>query len=69
MKTITISDGSQLDSYDTFDEALAAALADAEPGSIVAVHSEDCRMCDEDFEGGDEACTCEPLEMTAGAKA
>lgn len=45
--------------YDTIEEAIAAAMAELEPGGIVVIHHEDCEQDDED----DEACTCEPLEL------
>lgn len=50
--------------YDTLDEAIAAAMAEVEPGGTVSVHAEDCESDD-----GEDGCTCEPLILTVGAKA
>lgn len=52
------------DEYDTLDEAIAAAMAEVEPGGTVSVHAEDCES-----EDGEDGCTCEPLILTVGAKA
>lgn len=52
------------DEYDTLDEAIAAALAEIEPGGYLEVHAEDCES-----EDGEENCTCEPLTLTVGAQA
>jgi hypothetical protein len=54
----------ELDEYDTLDEAIAAAMAELEPGGVLQVHSEDCQS-----EDGEEGCTCEPLSLTVGARA
>ena len=54
----------ELDEYDTLDEAIAAAMADLDPGGVVTVHAEDCKSDD-----GETGCTCEPLTLTVGAKA
>ncbi len=52
-------------SYDTIDEAIAAALAEVGPGGIVVIHDADCEQHDAD----EEHCTCEPLELVSGASA
>jgi hypothetical protein len=50
--------------YETIDEAIAAALADLEPGGRLDIHAEDCES-----EDGETGCTCEPLRLTKGAEA
>lgn len=50
--------------FDTLDEAIAAALADLEPGGTLSIHADDCES-----EDGETGCTCEPLVMTTGAEA
>lgn len=54
----------ELDEYDTLDEAIAAAMADLDPGGLLTVHAEDCES-----EDGETNCTCEPLTLTVGARA
>lgn len=50
--------------YDTIEEAIAAAMEELEPGGIVEIHDEDCES-----EDGETGCTCEPLELVIGAEA
>jgi hypothetical protein len=50
--------------YETFDEAVAAALAELEPGGVLTLHHETCALVDEETE-----CNCTPLELTVGATA
>lgn len=64
MRSIEVRADVETVEYDTFDEALAAALSDAPPGTVVAVHDEECEI-DEDNE---DTCTCTPLELVAGAQ-
>lgn len=47
------------------DEALAEAVADAEPGDVVEIHELSCDL-DED---ADLACTCQPMCLRFGAVA
>jgi hypothetical protein len=47
--------------YDTQEEAIAAALAEIEPGGIVSVHALDCEMEDDEDE-----CTCTPMVIQVG---
>lgn len=53
------------ETYETIDEAIVAAMAQLEPGGIVAIHDEDCAHDGED----ESTCTCEPLELVVGAVA
>lgn len=52
-------------SYDTIDEAIAAALAEVGPGGIVVIHDADCEQHGAD----EEHCSCNPLELRIGAEA
>lgn len=51
--------------FETLDEAIAYALHDAPPGCVVAIHDAECQHDGED----EDTCTCDPLELTAGAQA
>lgn len=51
--------------YETIEEAIAAAMAELDPGGIVQIHDADCEQDDAD----ETKCTCEPLELVVGAKA
>lgn len=61
----TAGDEPECSEFDTFDEAIAYALSTAAPGTIVAVHDADCAHDGED----DDTCSCDPLELVAGAQA
>lgn len=50
--------------YETQEEAIAAALAELDPGGVLQVHADDCEMVDDE-----EQCTCVPLTLTVGAEA
>lgn len=52
------------DTYETIDEAIAAALAELEPGGWVDIHEEHCES-----EDGEDGCTCEPMRLVKGAQA
>ena len=54
-----------VDEFDTLDEAIAAAMAQLEPGGVVAIHDTECEHDGED----EDTCTCEPLELVIGAQA
>ncbi len=41
---------------ETRDEAIAVAMSDAEDGTTVEIHGDECRVDDETLEG----CTCDP---------
>ncbi len=49
------------DGYITQDEAIAAALAELEPGGTLAVHADDCEMEDDE-----DQCNCTPLVIQVG---
>ena len=69
MRTITVKPSDiELEEFDTFEEALAAVLEGAPAGCVVAVHAEDCALAG-DNPRSDTDCTCEPLELVAGAQA
>jgi hypothetical protein len=53
--------------YDTLDEAIAAALAEIEPGGTLSIHSEACALRVEDED--EESCTCTPLVLKREAEA
>jgi hypothetical protein len=69
MKTIIVDnthgDEAECSEFDTFDEAIAFALSTADPGTVVSVHDADCKHDGQD----DDTCSCEPLELVAGAQA
>jgi hypothetical protein len=52
------------ETYETIDEAIAAALSELEPGGRLDIHEEHCESDD----GGDD-CTCEPMTLVKGASA
>jgi hypothetical protein len=52
------------DTYDTKDEAIAAALVELDPDGVLSIHADDCEMEDDEDE-----CTCIPLVLTKGAVA
>ena len=51
-------------SYDTLDEAIAAAMDELEPGGRLDIHGEDCES-----EDGEDGCTCTPMSIVKGAAA
>lgn len=51
-------------SYDTLEEALAAAIKMLDPDGVISIHSEDCGHDGED----DTSCTCTPIELQLGAQ-
>jgi len=50
--------------FDTFDEAVATAMAELEPGGVLSIHHEDCALATD----GDD-CDCTPWDLTVGAQA
>lgn len=50
--------------YETLDEAIAVALSELEPGGVLSIHAEHCELVDDESQ-----CTCDPMELTTGAKA
>ena len=52
------------DEFETLDEAVAAALAELDPGGRLDIHAEDCTS-----EDGETGCDCEPLVLVKGAQA
>lgn len=57
-----MSEIDEVTEYDSLEEALAAAMSDADPGCVVIVHEADCKHDGED----DETCACVPTAMIAG---
>lgn len=55
--------------FNTQDEAIAAALSESEPGEIVEVHTASCGLV-EHAETGQllEPCTCSPMVLRVGAQ-
>lgn len=51
--------------YATQDEALAALLAESQPGDRIDIHEDECGT----GKGSDERCTCEPMVIVVGAAA
>jgi hypothetical protein len=47
--------------FATRDEAIAAALAELEPGGTLAVHADECEMVDDE-----DQCTCTPMLIQVG---
>ncbi len=69
MRTILIRGVNEVESFETFEEGLAAALS-SEPGSIITIHSPQCHMgMHEDGSDESKECDCVPVELVAGAKA
>jgi hypothetical protein len=56
--------------HPTQDEALAAALAESQPGDQVSIHDSECgTRAARSSEEAEALCTCEPLVITIGAVA
>lgn len=51
--------------YATDDEAIAAAMADLEPGGVIVLHTADCEQRDAD----ETKCTCQSVRLVVGAQA
>jgi hypothetical protein len=60
-----VTDDPDVETYDTIDEAIAAALASLSPGDTVSIHHEECEHDGE----SDDSCTCVPMVLTVGAEA
>ena len=56
--------GEESESYDTIEEAIAAAIQMLDPDGRISIHSEDCAHDGED----DASCTCTPIELHLGAQ-
>lgn len=50
---------SKPDSYETLEEAIAALVAQLEPGAELWLHHEECEI-----EEGEDRCTCIPRRLT-----
>jgi hypothetical protein len=52
------------DEYETLEEAIAAAMADLQPGGTLTIHGEDCSV----EEDGETGCDCDALVLRKGAQ-
>lgn len=52
--------------FDSFEEAYAALMANAEAGQIIDIHDADCAL---DVGGSEDDCTCIPYRLKPGARA
>jgi hypothetical protein len=51
--------------FDSFDEAVAHAMSELEPGGTLTIHEEDCQLVDD----ADGECDCTPWDLPIGARA
>ena len=49
--------------HETYDEAIAVAIAESEPGHVIVIHDESCDSDDDTM-----SCPCEPIEHVVGGK-
>lgn len=65
LSTNALESGTVLE-FDSFEQAYAALMAQAEAGQIIDIHDPDCAL---DEGGTEEDCTCIPYRLVPGAKA
>ncbi len=61
---ISLSEPTEPREFETFDEAVAHAMSELEPGGTLTIHEESCALAND----GDD-CDCVPWDLPMGAQA